>query len=432
MNDDSTDSELEAFEELCERQRDGLEASAAIEAVVPDHLRSLGSVVARLERSRRGIAVTEIPTTLGPYRLVSELGRGGMGRVFEAREEGLDRRVAVKVLPGSGLGGGQTRERFLREARAIARLHHPGIVPIHAVGEQDGWLYYAMDLIEGASLADLVSRVEGSETTGERARWVARVGVQAAEALGHAHRNGVIHRDVKPSNLLMDADGRVWLADFGLAKLVDEPSLTASGDWLGTLRYLAPETLQGEADPRSDLYSLGLTLHELLVGSPAYPESDRARLVGQIVKADPTPPRSIDPTIPESLERIILKAMAREPDDRYADMRTLADDLRRFLANETVQASGPGWLSRGMRGARRNPLLSALVVLTLALAVAVTWLLFRAVETPPTTRAPAPSAVPGPSFERGKGPPPWAAGRSRGQGQGKGGRGMGRGPNGQP
>jgi serine/threonine protein kinase len=314
-------------------------------------------------------------------------------------------------------------------------LRHPAIVPIHAVGESGGWLYFAMDLIEGASLDELVERADdGSEPTDERARWVARVGAQAADALSHAHRQGVIHRDVKPSNFLLDAEGHVWLADFGLAKIIGEESITVRGAFLGTLRYIPPEGLQGEADARGDIYSLGLTLYELLLGRPAFPDEESARLVTEIVRASPPRPRTIDRAVPEGLERIILKAIAFPPVDRYTDAQEMADDLRRFLCGESVRASRPGPATRLVRAVRANPVLSSLAVLTLVMTAAVAWLLAQgragrvATDLPAPTAAPAPVPVPvpGSSFERGKGPPPWAPGRSRGQGAGRGGRGMGR------
>ncbi len=379
------------------------------------------------------VSAGPLPELLGDIHLVHELGRGGMGIVFEAWQESLGRRVAVKVLPGSLLHDDRTRQRFLREARAIGRLRHPHIASIHAFGEQDGVLYYVMDLVDGAGLDQLVTQEKMSETGLARARWVARLGIQAAEALAYAHSKGVLHRDVKPANLLLDQDGTIWLTDFGLAKLIDEQPLTASGEWLGTLRYLAPECLRGEASVRSDLYSLGLTLYELLVGVPAFPETDRARLVHQISVSAPPAPRHHDRTIPPDLETIVMKASAREPEDRYATASELAEDLGRFLDGRAIQGHRAGPVRQLARWIRRNPTVAVLATTTIVLVVVMSFFigihLFGAPRAVNGIEPPTRSAVSPATADRGRDGPPWGYGlRHAPAGAGRGLRGPRRGP----
>jgi serine/threonine protein kinase len=202
---------------------------------------------------------------LGEYRIIRELGRGGMGIVYEALQESLGRLVALKVIPRHGLLDARRRQRFQREAHAVAQLHHTNIVPIFATGEHDGLPYYAMQYIRGSGLDRLLEEWRRDGLVREDAHWrfVARVGMQAAEALQYAHDQGILHRDVKPANILIDEHKAAWITDFGLAKLAGRDDLTNSGDIVGTLRYLAPEALRGQTDRRGDIYSLGLTRYEL-------------------------------------------------------------------------------------------------------------------------------------------------------------------------
>ena len=202
-------------------------------------------------------------------------------------------------------------------------------------------------------------------------RSVAHIGRQAAEALVHAHARGVIHRDIKPSNLLLDTDGVVWVTDFGLAKAEDD-GLTQTGDVLGTIRYMAPERFRGEADPRSDVYALGLTLYELLTLRPAFDSPNRLALIEQVKNVDPPRPRSIDPRIPLDLETIVLKAIEKDPKARYASADAMSEDLRRFLADEPIRARQVSAAERYWRWARRNPVIAVLGGVVTALLVAVT------------------------------------------------------------
>jgi eukaryotic-like serine/threonine-protein kinase len=427
---------------------------------------------------------------IGDFRILREIGRGGMGVVYEAEQVSLGRRVALKVLPGHVVGDRKSLERFRREARAAARLHHTNIVPVYEVGREGDVSFYAMQLIHGQGLEQVIDELarlrqpnpkpgghralspefaavpatanltplavaeqrrkrelsraaesllsgrflteglespagvasqtielgmtekfnpdEDSGTTpavgnGDDAlklppagvsssamlpggthvsevdssvrrqpffRSVAQIGRQAAQGLAFAHARGIVHRDIKPSNLLLDTAGVVWITDFGLAKDEDD-GLTATGDILGTLRYLAPERFRGEGDARADIYALGLTLYELLTLRPAYDSSDRLKLIEQLKTEDPRRPRSIDSRIPRDLETIVLKAMEKEPGARYQSAEAIAEDLRRFLADEPIKARQVSTSERYWRWARRNPAIAILGGVLTALLVAV-------------------------------------------------------------
>jgi serine/threonine protein kinase/Flp pilus assembly protein TadD len=394
---------------------------------------------------------------LGDYRLLREVGRGGMGVVYEAEQVSLGRHVALKVLPPQMLRDPKTRRRFEREARAAAKLHHTNIVPVFGVGEHDETPYYVMQFIQGQGLdavldelkrlragADPVkvgaARSDGSldvsaadvarslltgrfdrrdtdptgaddsppttlevpgggeivasgsgvspshssstlslprgEARGKAKRptyWqgVARIGAQVAEALEYAHKQGIVHRDVKPSNLLLDTLGTIWVTDFGLAKADDHQNLTHTGDILGTLRYMPPEAFEGKSDHRGDVYSLGLTLYELLGFRPAFGEKDRGRLVRQVTTEEAPPLGSINPEVPRDLETIVQKAIDRDPAHRYATAGEMAADLQRFLDDEPIQARRQTHLEQYRRWARRNPGIATLgAVLTAVLVVA--------------------------------------------------------------
>ena len=314
------------------------------------------------------------PDRLGDYRIVRELGRGGMGIVYEAEQETLGRRVALKVLHDAALSRASL-ERFIREARATAKLHHTNIVPLFAVGQESGVHYYAMQFIDGRGL-DAVIRAwaEADKTVAPSSRWnaAASIAVQIAEALAYAHENGVLHRDVKPSNLMLDAQGTVWLTDFGLAKLEEQPDLTRATDMIGTLRYMAPERLSGRCDASSDLFSAGLVLYELLTLRPARGATGRHELLRHVNDAAPVHPREIDPRIPPDLETIVLTATAREPADRYVSAADLAHDLRNFLENRPIRARRISTAERLRRWSRRNPALAAVTGLLVGLSLVVT------------------------------------------------------------
>ncbi len=365
---------------------------------------------------------------LGDYRILRELGHGGMGVVYEAEQESLGRHVALKVLPTSARLNPTYLERFHREARAAARLHHTNIVPVFGVGEADGTHFYAMQFIAGqgldrvlddvrrlraapgtaagtappanASLANsLVSGrfaapdIPAEEPAGSPApsvatvaaeassssalsaagpeghyyRGIIRLAVQVADALVYAHRQGILHRDVKPSNLLLDQQGTVWITDFGLAKAEGADDLTQTGDIVGTVRFMAPERFDGRSLPQSDVYALGATLYELLTLRPAFNDGNKGRLVGRVLHELPLPPRKHDPRIPRDLETVVLKCLAKEPAERYPSAEALAEDLRRFLADRPIQARRTPWHERTWRWCRRNPVVAMLTAAVLLL-----------------------------------------------------------------
>jgi serine/threonine protein kinase len=358
--------------------------------------------------------------TLGDFRILREVGRGGMGVVYEAEQISLGRRVALKVLPLAGALDPRQLQRFKNEAQAAAHLQHQNIVPVYFVGCERGVHFYAMQFIEGQTLAAVVQELRRlakppapggpaasapvnasasevasgrwapprptadpapavdhvpaspGETTTQAAaalstersakgpafnRTVAGLGVQAAEALEYAHQAGVVHRDVKPANLLLDAGGRVWVADFGLARLGTDAGLTMSGDLLGTLRYMSPEQALGQrvpVDHRTDVYSLGATLYELLTLEPAYGGRSREEVLRHIAFEEPRSPRRLNPAVPAELETIVLKALAKNPAERYATAQALADDLRRYLEDRPIKARRPSLRQRVAKWARRH------------------------------------------------------------------------------
>ncbi len=379
---------LERYPELALEIQDLFPALLMMEDLGEDSGGTTGSLVVE-----NVAAVAGRLRRLGDYRILREIGRGGMGVVYEAEQESLGRRVALKVLPAGSLVDSMHVRRFEREAKAAARLHHTNIVPVFGVGQHDGNHYFVMQFIAGRSLdvvlddlrrlrqgkresgsteicsitADLTSLevarslVTGQFATGELVaelsatesvaavvgdyspavsndgapvdsssdvaagsvelssshddrqfyRSVARIGIQVAEALEYANRQGILHRDIKPSNLLLDNRGNVWVADFGLAKTAEADDLTHTGDILGTIRYMAPERFSGRCDPRSDVYSLGLTLYELLALRPAYEASDRHALIERVLHEDPERLKKRAPGVPRDLETIVAKAISR-------------------------------------------------------------------------------------------------------------------------
>jgi WD40 repeat protein len=300
---------------------------------------------------------------IGAYEVIDELGRGGMGVVYLARQRTLDRLVAIKVLAGGAYAGAAVEERFLREARNAARLHHPHIVAIHEIGRHEGRPFYSMDLVEGEDLAVYAARRRPSPR--ESALLVAKV----ARAVQHAHGAGVLHRDLKPANVLIDAAGEPHLTDFGLAVAIEgSAELTRTGEVLGSPSYMAPEQLRGEAVAASDVYGLGAILYSLLTGRPPFVAAQLPGLIAAIAQGDPVPLRRIDASLPRDLETIALRALAREPAGRYASAAALADDLERWLEGRPIRARPIATAERVWRWARRN---RALAVLATGLALTV-------------------------------------------------------------
>jgi serine/threonine protein kinase/WD40 repeat protein len=342
--------------------------------------------------------------TLGDFRLIREIGRGGMGVVYEAEQLSLRRRVALKVLPFAAVLDKQQLARFQSEAYAAATLHHAHIVPVHAVGCDRGVHFYAMQYISGRSLAEVIEQLRrngeraagtrkvreprgkrgqadfapttpqnepvAGETSpiaalstihpsdsGEYFRRVAELGIQAASALEYSHANGIVHRDVKPGNLLIDDGCKLWVTDFGLARVGGDAGLTMTGDLVGTVRYMSPEQVLGrrsEIDHRTDIYSLGATLYEMLSLRSAYHGDERAELLRRIAMEEPPHLRHINRRIPVDLETIISKAMEKRPADRYTSALHLAEDLRRYLAREPITAKPVSRAEKIFKWTRRH------------------------------------------------------------------------------
>jgi serine/threonine protein kinase len=293
----------------------------------------------------------EAPAQLGDFRIVREIGRGGMGVVYEAEQLSLKRKVALKILRFGAATDAEAMRRFQREAETVAALHHTNIVPVFAVGCEQGVHYYAMQYVEGRGLDAMLESAK-QEGRLPAAMEIARWGLQAAEALAHAHQRGVIHRDIKPSNLLLDLEHTVWLTDFGLAKRVDEVTLTVVGALLGTPRYMSPEqasTVGQPIDQRTDIYSLGATLYELSTGRPAFDADTPRAVLAQIVHAEPVPPRQLRRDLPRDLETIILKCMAKEPARRYATAQE--PGRRRYSGSARFPHKGFHWQHLGRTAA---------------------------------------------------------------------------------
>ncbi len=324
----------------------------------PDLAAELEACLAGIEFVHRatGPAAPETPATLGEFRIVRELGRGGMGVVYEAEQTSLRRRVALKVLRFGAVADEEAMHRFHREAETVARLHHTNIVPIFAIGSEHGVHYYAMQLIPGRSLADVLAESQRAGKplpSADIARW----GLQAAEALAHAHQRGVIHRDIKPSNLLLDTEGIVWLTDFGLAKCADEVTLTLCGMLMGTPRYMSPEqaeSVRRPIDHRTDVYSLGASLYELATGRPVFDATAPMGVIAQILNDDPARPRQVRPDLPRDLETVILTCLAKDPAQRYATARAMAEDLRAVGDNRPIRARRAGALVIAVRYVRKR------------------------------------------------------------------------------
>jgi len=273
-----------------------------------------------------------MPSQIGGYAINRVLGRGGMGTVYEANHPQLSRKVAIKVLNSNRVSSRNIRERFVREAETAARLDHSNIVTLHDFGSDNGRNYLAMQFVDGITVADLFSDERSQTLIGVGFQKIAALGADIASALSHAHQRGAIHRDIKPSNLILDQAGKVWVMDFGLAKLRDDESdLSRTGDMIGTPRYMAPEQMRGLADERSDIYSLGLTLYELATGERAWDKVNAADMITVKASLDFPDVATLNPRVPNSLARIILKCCALRPEDRYQSAEELETVLRRFV-----------------------------------------------------------------------------------------------------
>ncbi|GEM_PF-2144010 len=305
------------------------------------------------------------PRRLGKFVLLEELGSGGMGTVYKAFQTDLERVVALKALRGSVAAGSSVRERFQREARAVARLTHPGIVRVFEVGETDGVHYFTMEFIQGE---DLVTRLRhGTVPLQEAVRWIR----DAALAVHHAHENGLIHRDIKPANILVDATGTVKVADFGLAMdATADRRLTLTGEWMGTPHYMSPEQARGDwsqVGPASDVYSLAATLYDVVAGVPPVDATDVYGILERVTRGQLTPLRTRAPQAPRDLETICTKALDLDPKRRYPSAREFAEDLDRLLRLEAIQARPLTWWDRTARSLRRNWRRAAAITVALCL-----------------------------------------------------------------
>lgn len=497
-------------EEFLELSRAGKRVSVEDYAIkypeLAEEIRELFPTIATLEqakeRQQEEVAPRfEHPSKLGEYEIVREIGRGGMGIVYEARQGSLNRSVAVKLLPQRTFFSTTKLERFRREARTAAGLQHPRIVPIYAVGEEEGVHYLVMQLIEGCGLDELLQLVDqrsradvlslrlsdsslsygGDETIAatplsgslaeglmqddfsavsraldnaspisqprtvadeaptalysnadrdeaseeqpslvgcvERAkaaklerqlgedyfRAVARIGRQAAEALSYAHARGTLHRDIKPANLLLDREGNCWITDFGLAKAIENDDVSRTGELCGTLRYMAPEQLLGNASPQTDLYSLGLTLYELATFQSPFAAPAPSQVIQKINYHRPPAPRQINPAVPADLERIIVTAMAHDAQDRYDCCASMASDLDSFLRDAPVLAKGTSPWTNGLRWAKRNRLVASLSAVVAILGATSVFGIAAFLAAPP--RQPPPALPPNSPGAFDDGPP---------------------------
>lgn len=297
------------------------------------------------------------PPDFGPYLLLGEIGRGGMGVVYKARQKALDRIVAIKMILASHLASPEHVRRFQAEAKAAARLRHPHIVHIHEVGQVHGQHYFTMQYVEGESLATRLARGPVDAATAVRQL------TAVARAVEHLHQQGVVHRDLKPSNILLDGEGQPYVTDFGLAKVFAPGSeSTATGVIAGTPAYMSPEQAgapQAEIGPASDVYSLGAILYELLTGRPPFVAESPLDTLMQVLSSEPVAPRRVNPLIPRELELICLKCLAKSAADRYPSAAALADDLDRFLRGEALSVRPPNVAQRLWRWARRQPALAS-------------------------------------------------------------------------
>lgn len=372
---------------------------------------------------------------LGDFKIISELGRGGMGVVHEAHQKSLNRRVALKVLSG-GLGlTAKAVMRFRREAEAAGRLHHTNIVPIYSTGEESGVHFYAMELIAGPSLDQVIdhlreensgsdsdsasdneshhkplpewvdetiafesthrlpqstqkistssSSVAGSSSIATSSGYFGQVATMiadVADALEHAHDHGVIHRDIKPSNLLLGPDGRLSITDFGLARMLEQPGMTMTGEFVGSPLYMSPEQItagRAPLDHRTDIYSLGATLYELLTLRPPFPGTRRDEVIAQVLSKEPKAPRRLNRRVPADLETICLKAIERDPNQRYQTAAVLASDLRAYVNHHAISVKRTGPVARVVKWVRRKPTLASLIGVVLMSLSIIGGLLYK-------------------------------------------------------
>src|SRR5213592_4479234 len=312
-----------------------------------------------------------IPTHFGDYELQEEIGRGGQGVVYRARQKSLNRTVALKIIVLGHWATAMHLKRFRLEAEAAASLNHPSIVPIHEVGERDGCCYFSMNLIEGGQLDQVVRREAIS------IRRAAQLIAQLARTVHYAHEHGILHRDIKPGNILLDTEGEPHLTDFGLARLVEtESTVTRTTEVLGTPSYMAPEQASGDnvaLTSATDIYGLGAVLYHLLTGRPPFAGPTTYETIRLVLQTDPQEPRLLNPKIDRDLSTICLKCLEKDPQRRYSSALALAEDLEHWLKHEPIRAHRAGIFSRGRKWVRRKPVIAALITSLIALAAAIGW-----------------------------------------------------------
>ncbi len=293
------------------------------------------------------------PKEFDDYELLEEIGRGGQGVVYRARQKSLNRVVALKVIGVSRWATETQLRRFRLEAEAAARLNHPSIVPIHEIGEHDGYCYFSMNLLEGGHLDEVVG--QGKLPIRRAVELLARL----ARGVHFAHEHGILHRDIKPGNILLDAEGEAHLTDFGLARLLEtDSSVTRTTEVLGTPSYIAPEQASGgqsELTKATDIYGLGAVLYHLLTGSPPFLGATTFETIRLVLETEPRWPRLLNPNVDPDLSTICLKCLEKEPGRRYPSALALAEDLERWLRHEPIKARPTGILVRGKKWLQRNP-----------------------------------------------------------------------------
>ena len=391
--------------------------------------RSYDHAVSAVETLRAG-------DTLGDYQIIKEIGAGGMGIVYEARQLSLNRLVALKVLPANLRSAPKSLARFRREVEAVARLKHDNIVAIHTTGDDGAVSYYAMELIVGPSLNEVLAGLrkdpipdlpmsvpsgyaarDQQPELGDRPAWlssllagcrsdgddasltekpgpprdfenyfevVAYLLAQVADGLSYAHGHQIVHRDIKPSNLLLSQDGRLHIGDFGLARILAEPAVTQTGEFVGTPYYMAPEQINsviGPVDGRTDIYGLGSTLYEMLVLHPPFPGANRDEVLASIARDEPVPPRRLNSRVPRDLETICLKALEKQPSRRYDNAGDMAEDLSRYVAHLPISAKRIGLPGRCVKWCRRHPSMAASLLAACGLGLLATALAYAAHES---------------------------------------------------
>jgi serine/threonine protein kinase/tetratricopeptide (TPR) repeat protein len=356
---------------------------AGLRAFTSEDERSLGPTPR--QETARNERVAEMLGELGDYELLEEVGRGGQGVVFRARQKSLNRTVALKIISLGQWASKAHLKRFRLEAEAAARLEHPGIVPIHEVGERDGCCYFSMQFVEGGQLDEVVRREPLP------IRRAVELISKVARTVHYAHEHGILHRDIKPGNILLDANGEPHLTDFGLARLVEtESTVTRTMEVLGTPSYMAPEQAVGNnaaVSKVTDVYGLGAVLYQLLTGQPPFAGGATYETIKLLLDTEPRQPRQLNPKIDRDLSTICLKCLEKDPRRRYSSALALSEDLEHWLKHEPIQARHTGVFTRGQKWVRRNPTRALLAASLMALAAAAGWIVWKSelIRQPPTT-----------------------------------------------